>query len=207
MIYDPGRPGFTSKLCNFGNVGTGRATGLGPRRPNLTEKLRDRIFRDCTASALYFAHSGGRASPTDSVALVAAALVVHVALDQEDPASPSSKDSTTLSALVVPLVLDNQGPSSSRENCEFRFCRDRVICDPGRPTFTVANRLDCIGAVLCTLRRQRITNMLLWTKKIQLHLLQKTLRLCRHWSCHLSWTIKAHLHQEKTASSDFAVIV
>ena len=40
--------------------------------------------------ALCFTNPGGRASPTDFAAVVAAAMVVHVVLDQEDPASPEN---------------------------------------------------------------------------------------------------------------------
>ena len=69
----------------------------------------------------YFANPGGRSSPTDFVAVVAAAMVVHFVLDQENPASHSPEHSanlvlredTAISDFVKTLYFANPGGRAS----------------------------------------------------------------------------------------------
>ena len=137
---------------------------------------------------LYFTNLGGRASPKDFTAAVAAALVV--------------------------ICSGPRNPSSTRSLCEFRFRRGTLLCDSRRPSFTDsfcdcsivgAGRVVCSGprrpsftrrpfdfgfcrgTALCNPKRPSFTNKRRWSclslraKKTPLH--QRTRRfqiLSRH---------------------------
>ena len=86
------RPVLTSRFHGSCEVGTGQSSG--PKGPSPPEDSASSDF----AANINFAILGGRTSPTDSVA---AALVVRIVLDQDDPASPSPEDSATASRVVA----------------------------------------------------------------------------------------------------------